>query len=72
MQDCTGRSRGGGLSGSGGRARSIGNFTSKRFGFFSDAFPCAYNRFLHTRYDAFVRHVHSSMPIRSTSARTLF
>ena len=31
----------------------------KRFGFFSDAFPSGYNSFLHTRYDAFIRHVHS-------------
>ena len=57
VQGRAGRSRRGGSSCS----RSIGNFTSKRFGFFSNAFPCGYNRFLHTRYDAFIRHVHSSV-----------
>lgn len=43
-------SRTGGPSGSGGRSRGIGNFASERFGFFSGAFPCGYDSFLHTCY----------------------
>jgi hypothetical protein len=50
IQDRADHSRTGGPSGSGGRSRSIGKFASERFGFFSGAFPCGYDSFLHTCY----------------------
>jgi hypothetical protein len=73
IQDHAGRSRSGGLSRSGGRSSSIGNFASKRFGSFSGTFPCGYNSFLRTRYNALTRYFRSSMAIPwVTSARTLY